>query len=95
MWAVDGEETGEWKWERPEEEKPTGSIESVGRATKEIIIIDEDGYETVRRPMHRTLGQYMQEIFAVEAQALADSSKREQSKSVDSMKREVSKKRFC
>ena len=41
-------------------------------------------------------GQYMPEIFAVEAEALGDSSKGERSKSTgDRMKRELSKKRFC
>ena len=72
MWAVDGEETGEWKWEQPEEEKP-GSIESVSRET---INIDEEGYETVRRPRQRNLGQFMPEIFAVEAETLGESRKK-------------------
>ncbi len=86
MWAVDREETGEWKWEQPEEEKP-GSIESV---SKETINIDEEGYETVRRPRQRNLGQFMPEIFAVEAEALGECSKKEQPKS-----KEASKKKFC
>ena len=42
------------------------------------------------------MGQYMPEIFAVEAEVLGDSSKDEQSKNIgDSMKRDLSKKRFC
>ena len=31
------------------------------------VNIDEDGYQTVRRPRPRTFGQYMPEIFAVDA----------------------------
>ena len=45
-------------------------------------IIDQDGYELVKR--HRKLGQYMAEIFAVEAEG-----------SGDSIPKELSKKRFC
>ena len=67
MWAVDGEGTGDWNWPQPEEDKPEGSIGSVERSTEKINI-DEEGYETVRRPRQRTLGQYMPEIFAVEAE---------------------------
>ena len=69
---------------------PAGSIQSVGRAT-ERINIDEEGYETVRRPRQRTLGQYLPEIFAVEAEKLGDSIKEELSKS----KEEHSKNKFC
>jgi hypothetical protein len=32
------------------------------------VNIDEDGYEMVRKPRPRTLGQYMPEIFAVDAE---------------------------
>jgi hypothetical protein len=78
---VDGDEPqGEWEWKQPEEERSAGSIESVVRAVKENVNIDEDGYETVRRPSPRTLGQYMSEIFAVEAEGSGESSKEEQSK---------------
>ncbi len=51
--------------EPPEEEKPVGSIQSVG---KERVDVDEDGYRAVRRPRPRTLGQYMPEIFAVDGE---------------------------
>ena len=76
MWAVDGEKAaGEWDWQQqPDEEKPEGSINSVEK-TKETINIDEDGYETVRRPRQRTLGQYMPEIFAVEFEKQGESKK--------------------
>ena len=67
VWAVDGEGTGDWNWPQPEEDKAEGSIESVERSTEKINI-DEEGYETVRRPRQRTLGQHMPEIFAVEAE---------------------------
>ncbi len=77
---------GDWKWEQPEEEKPAGSTGSVGRAT-ERISIDEEGYETVRRPRQRTLDQYMPEIFAVEAEKSGDCSKEELSKSSQRAKR--------
>ncbi len=78
---MDGDEPqGEWEWKQPEEERSAGSIESVVRAVKENVNIDEDGYETVRRPSPRTLGQYMSEIFAVEAEGSGESSKEEQSK---------------
>ena len=80
VWAVDGEEAGDWKWEQPDEEKPAGSIASVGRDTTERIHVDEEGYETIRRPRQRTLGQYLPEIFAVEAEKTGDGSKKEQSK---------------
>ena len=30
--------------------------------SKETINVDEDGYETVRRPRQRTIGQFMPEI---------------------------------
>ncbi len=42
------------KWEQPEEEKPAGSIQLIG---KERVNIDEDGCETVGRPNPRTLVQ--------------------------------------
>ena len=90
VWAVDGEEAGDWKWEQPDEEKPAGSIASVGRDTTERINVDEEGYETIRRPRQRTLGQYLPEIFAVEAEKLGDRSKEELSKS----KWEQSKTKF-
>ena len=64
MWAVDGQGAEEWNWQQPEE-KPEGSIGSVEKS-KQTINIDEDGYETVRRPRQRTIGQFMPEIFAVE-----------------------------
>ena len=70
-------------------------MSQLGEVRKESNI-DEDGYETARRPRQIILGQYMPEIFAVEAEALGDSCKEEHSKNVgDSMKRELSKKRFC
>ena len=78
MWAVDGEGAGDWSWQQPEEEKPEGSIESVEKS-KETINADEDGYETVRRPRQRTIGQFMPEIFAVEF----EKKKKEESKSGD------------
>ena len=66
VWAVDGDGTGDWSWQQPEEEKPEGSIGSVEKF-KETTNIDEDGYETVRRPRQRTIGQFiMPEIFAVD-----------------------------
>ena len=65
MWAVDGQGAEEWNWQQPEEEKPEGSIGSVEKS-KETINADEDGYEPVRRPRQRTIGQFMPEIFAVE-----------------------------
>ena len=40
----------------------------------------EEGYETVRRPRPRTLGQYMPEIFAVEAERPGNSEDKEASK---------------
>ena len=89
VWAVDGEEAGDWKWEQPEEEKPGGSIGSVGRDT-ERINIDEEGYETVRRPRQRTLGQYLPEIFAVEAEKSGDGSKEELSKSKEKQSKKSS-----
>ncbi len=88
MGAVDGEEKGEWQWEQSEE-KTAGSIESVG---KENPNTDEEGYETVRRPRPRTLGQYMPEIFTVEAEKLGNSEDKELSKMGDSIK-EASKKK--
>ncbi len=48
---------------------------------KERLDIDEDGYETVRRPRPRTLGQYMLEIFAVDVEK--------------QVTKELSKNRFC
>ncbi len=62
--AIDGEETGDWKWDQLEEEKP-GSIESV---SIERTNIDEEGYELVRRPRPRILGQFLPEILAVKAE---------------------------
>ena len=47
--------------------------------SKQTINIDEDGYETVRRPRQRTIGQFMPEIFAVEF----EKKKKEESKSGD------------
>ncbi len=52
MWAVDGEGTGDWNWQQPEEEKPEGSIQSVEKSIKKTNI-EKDGYETVRRPRQR------------------------------------------
>ena len=64
--------------------------------SKETINIG--GYETVRRPRQRNLGQFMPEIFAVEAEALGDCSKDEPSKSKKEQsksKEELSKRKFC
>ena len=79
IWQVDGEEPqGDWKWDQ-EEEKP-GSVHSVGN--EKVNIIDQDGYELVKRP--RRLGQFMAEIFAVEAEGPGDITPKE-----------LSKTRFC
>ncbi len=50
----------------------------------ERVNIDEDGYETANGPKPRTLGQYVPEIFAVDAE-----------KPGDSITNELSKKRLC
>ncbi len=93
IWQIDGEEPqGEWTREQSEE-KTAGRIESVG---KENVNNDEEGYETVRRPRPRTLGQCMPEIFAVEAEKPGDSEDRELSKTLgDSIKKASEKKDFC
>ncbi len=81
IWQVDGEEAqGDWQWEQ-QEERTGGSIESVG---KDRVNHYEDGYETVRRPRPRTLGQYAPEIIAVDTE-----------KPGDSITKELAKKRFC
>ncbi len=41
MWHVDGQKTqGDRKWERPEEEEPDGSIQSVWKKKANIIDLD-------------------------------------------------------
>ena len=47
--------------------------------SKETINADEDGYETVRRPRQRAIGQFMPEIFAVEF----EKKKKEENKTGD------------
>ncbi len=47
-------------------------------------IIDQGGYEVIRRPGPRAIGQYAPEIFAVDADRAGDS-----------VTTELSKKRFC
>ena len=56
-------------------------------------IIDQDGYELVKR--NRRLGQYMAEIFAVEAEGSGDSIPKELSETGDSIPKELSKQRLC
>ncbi len=77
MWQVDGGDQGDWKWDQPEEEKP-GSIGSVTKPT--VKITDEDGYERIRRPTPRIIGQCMPEIFAVDTERPGDSITQELSK---------------
>ncbi len=67
----------------------------MGRAVTEKVNIDEDGYETVRRQRSRTLGQYMPEIFAVEAEGQGYSKDNMPLKLEDSAWRELLKTKWC
>ena len=90
---MDGEGTGDWNWPQPEEEKPEGSIGSVEKA-KETINIDEEGYEEVRRPRQRTIGQFMPEISAVEAEKTGESKKEKVRNEEKPLKNKLCEK-FC
>ena len=63
IWQVDGDDVQEdWRWDQPEEERPS--------KREEVSIIDQDGYELMKRP--RRLAQFMPEIFAVDADGSGD-----------------------
>ncbi len=70
------EPQGDWKWDQPEEEKPAGGAQSVGK--EKLNIIDQDGYELAKRL--RRLGQCVPEISAVDAEGSGDSATKELSK---------------
>ncbi len=55
IWQGNGDDVqGDWQWNQPEEEKPTREA---------VNIIDQDGYDLVKRP--RRCAQQIPEIFAV------------------------------
>ncbi len=56
----------------------SGSVQSVGE--EKANVIDQDGYDMIRRPRPRKLGQNVLEIFARDAERSGDSITKELSK---------------
>ena len=59
-----------------------------------MINIDEEGYEEVRRLKQRTMGHFMPEIFAVEAEKTRESEKEKVRNEEKPLKNKLCEK-FC